>query len=653
MLIPNRNQIALLISVCLVLFGAAFAGDEPIVWKPVTPEQLAMDKPIVEPDADAEAIFWEVRLDDKSRKKLYYEHYVRVKIFTERGRERFSKFDIPYTKGLEVENVAARVIKPDGSIVNVSPSDIFDRELYKSRRVKVRAKSFAVPGIEPGVIVEYQYREKFKGDSLNGEKLIFQRDIPIQKAIYYMRPYKDQSIDPTFFNMSSTSFRRDPNDESFWIASVTNMPAFKEEPYMAPKDAVRPWALLKYSFSGGSWSSFGIGFGLGFAALTKPDKLIKTTGAEITAGATNDTEKLKRIYSYVQKEIRNANFDRSGQPLPKIKFKKASDALKTKVATSGGIDMLFASLARAIGLQVHIVLSGDRSELFFNPNTYPVSGSFVHPAGIAVWVDGKRMFFNPGTPFLPFGKMIWYEENVHAMLAFDGAFRWSSIPLSGHEDTTVARTGKFELDADGTLTGTAERKYTGHWANDLRRSEFTETDQERIDHFTEEIKDKISTAEVSNVTIGNFYDPEKPLVKSYKLRIPNYGQKTGSRVFFQPGVFEFNYKHVFSSATREHPIYFEFPWSEFDEIEIKLPEGYKLEKFASPNNVKEKGNIAASEYGLSYDIETHTLKYKRDFFIGGDRQIYFKASAYEPLKKLFDLFHESDTYSLILRESAE
>ena len=38
-------------------------------------------------------------MDDKKLGKLSYRHYVRVKIFTERGRERFSKMDIPFTKG--------------------------------------------------------------------------------------------------------------------------------------------------------------------------------------------------------------------------------------------------------------------------------------------------------------------------------------------------------------------------------------------------------------------------------------------------------------------------------------------------------------------------------------------------------------------------
>ena len=145
----------------LLLTSFTFAFDEE-TWRPVTPAELAMKTPLVDPGADAEAIFWEVRLDDKKRTKLSYDHYVRIKIFTERGREKFSKFDIPFYKGRKVEDVAARVIKPDGSIVELQLSDIFEREIVKAGKIKIKAKSFAVPNIEPGVIIEYRYKEILK-----------------------------------------------------------------------------------------------------------------------------------------------------------------------------------------------------------------------------------------------------------------------------------------------------------------------------------------------------------------------------------------------------------------------------------------------------------------------------------------------------------
>ncbi len=92
-----------------------------------------------ESDADAEAIFWEVRVDDASE-EMVMKHYVRVKVFNKRGREKYSKVDIPYIKGAKIKNIMARVIKPDGSTVELAKTDVFDREIAKADKVKIKAK---------------------------------------------------------------------------------------------------------------------------------------------------------------------------------------------------------------------------------------------------------------------------------------------------------------------------------------------------------------------------------------------------------------------------------------------------------------------------------------------------------------------------------
>src|SRR4030095_358914 len=112
-----RTALFWLLFICLSLVSATLISAQDKDWRPVTPEELATKAPVVEPDADAEAIFWEVRIDDSSETGFSLKHYVRVKVYTERGREKYSKFDIPFEKGLKIKDLAARVIKPDGSMV--------------------------------------------------------------------------------------------------------------------------------------------------------------------------------------------------------------------------------------------------------------------------------------------------------------------------------------------------------------------------------------------------------------------------------------------------------------------------------------------------------------------------------------------------------
>src|SRR5690349_25131796 len=111
-----RTPVSFLLVVTLLLGSIATvsAGEE---WRAIEPADLALKAAVVEPNADAEAIFWDIRVDDGGQNDLVLSHYVRIKIFNERGREKYGKIDIPYFNGIKIKDVAARTIKPDGTII--------------------------------------------------------------------------------------------------------------------------------------------------------------------------------------------------------------------------------------------------------------------------------------------------------------------------------------------------------------------------------------------------------------------------------------------------------------------------------------------------------------------------------------------------------
>jgi hypothetical protein len=122
------------------LLALAFVAPPPLSargdkdWKPIDPAQLALAAPAVEKDTAAEALFWEVKVADEADggdPRTVLQHYVRIKIFNDRGRESQSKIDIfaPKIFGREVKisDIAARTIKPDGTIIELKKEDIFER----------------------------------------------------------------------------------------------------------------------------------------------------------------------------------------------------------------------------------------------------------------------------------------------------------------------------------------------------------------------------------------------------------------------------------------------------------------------------------------------------------------------------------------------
>jgi transglutaminase-like putative cysteine protease len=654
----SQKQSVLLFLSCLFIFNLQLASAQT-QWRAVTPEELQMKTPKVEPDADAEAIFWEVTLDDKKSTKLSFKHYVRVKIFTERGREKFSKFDIPFSKGRKVENVAARVIKADGSTVELQPGDVFERDLLTARNIKIKAKSFAVPSIEPGVIVEYQYDESVKGDSASGERLVFQRDIPMQRVTYNVRPFKGSNLNFTSYNMNDVRFVE--GSDRFFIGTMNNVPSLKEEPYMPPEDQVRSWTFLTYAPLNISnqmlgsmlgWSFFANRYSGLHALMTKPNKNLRKQAEEITAGAATEEEKLRRIYKYVQTQIKNISYDTTltDEQREKIDIDRIEDIVKERAGSAYHINLLFGALASASGFDVRLFYSSNRNEIFFNPDKVS-HGSFLHSAGLAVKVNNVMMYFDPGTPYLGFGDMFWHDQEAVGMLIFDNTHAWIKTPLTEYDKSLSKRTGKFKLLEDGTLEGEVRIEYTGHQAISRRENGYQDSPNKREEEYKEEIKRQLSTAEISALSIENFDDSSKPLTYAFKVRVANYAQKTGKRLFFQPGFFEYGAPAVFSSATRTHNIFFPYPWSEQDEIEFELPKNFQLDNADAPGEVADPSKIGFLKVGMSIVKDTNVLKYNRKFYFGGGSKTLFPVSVYQPLKNLFDAFHKSDTHTITLKQN--
>jgi hypothetical protein len=648
-----KKQMLLLsvFSLLLTFSQTAFAGDD--AWREVTQSEREMKAAKVESDADAEAIFWEVRVDD-STENLVMKNYIRVKIFTERGREKYSKIDIPYLKGVKIKNIMARVIKPDGTIVELAKTDVFDREIAKTDKIKVKAKSFAVPNIEPGVIIEYRYQEVYPQSSANNMRMTFQHDIPIENITYYFKPFQNTKY--LIFNMDD-KFVKDKN--GFYRATMENVPAIKEEADMPPEDEIRSWLLVYYtddlkgdymnfwSYAGGAIAKV-----YGIKDTLKPGKELKAVAEQIASGATTDEEKLSKIFEFCKTKVKNITYDTTLTDEQKDDLKEnksTSDTYKKMQGTSGDINELFISLATALGFESRLAFGGNRSELFFDVRKAHMS--FIHFTGAAVNVSGRWKYFDPGSLFAPFGTLPWYEENTDVLLVGAKDYITTKIPLSGAEKSVAKRTGRFKLLEDGTLEGTVKIEYTGQLAFEHKNDNYDKSADKREEMLKEELKKQMSTAEISGISIENVSDAEKPFVYQYKVRVPNYAQKTGKRLFLQPGFFEYGASPRFATASRKYDIYFHYPWSEDDDIEIELPKNFSLDNAESPGTLADPERISSLNIDIRIDNASNLLKYKRSFFFGGGGNILFPAAAYPAVKTIFDAFQKADSHTITLKQN--
>ena len=119
---------------------------------------------------------------------LILSHYIRIKICTEHGKEKYSKVEIEQFGKRHVTDIGGHTIKPDGTVIYLKKDGIFDRELVRAKGQKVRGKTFTLPNVEVGDIIEYRYREHRDNELANYMRLYFQRDLPMWNVTYHVKP---------------------------------------------------------------------------------------------------------------------------------------------------------------------------------------------------------------------------------------------------------------------------------------------------------------------------------------------------------------------------------------------------------------------------------------------------------------------------------
>jgi hypothetical protein len=475
---------------------------------------------------------------------------------------------------------------------------------------------------------------------------------------YYVRPFAGQrGMQYQSFNVPpDVKFVKDK--DNFHRVTMTNIPALREEPYMVPEDEVRAWMRIFYTATDNTdanayWAALSPRLHEAYKDYLKPNDEVKKTAQEVTAGAATPEEKLSKIFEFCQTQIKNITFDTTitAEERKKIKNKSPGDTLKRRAGDAADIDLLFGGMAAASGFESRVAYTADRSEIFFSPKI--ANFGALHPACIAVKVGEQWKFYNPGSPYISQGMLVWYEEGQYALIT-DKKVNWVRTPISAPQQSLAKRSGKLRLAEDGTLTGEIKIEYTGHLASSRRSAIDEESPAQREARIRGQLKDRLSAAEISGVSIENIANGSKPLIYTYQARVPGYAQKTGKRLFIQPNFFETGGKPAFTSNERRYDLYFSYGWAEEDSITIELPAGYELDNADVPNPIRASGICEDMVKMAVVKEEGKTsLAYQRSFFFGATNDLLvFKVDQYKSIKGLFDMINRVDTHTITLKQAA-
>lgn len=644
-------------------------------WLPLGPQDLAASKPQVEPDADAEILLWQVRLVSSSE-AVKMDNYIRLKIFTERGRELNSKISLPFSNlsrfEAEIKDIAARTIAPDGSIVEVKPQDIYENEQVRVRGFKSKVKTFALPNLKVGSIVEYRWRESriptqllfFPGlvrlaffVSASGERFEVQREFPVRQVTYYINPDSSRPLTAKVFNWPQQPVL--VKQGSNYTFTLNNIPAVREEPFMPPDEQTQAW-FMYYERKEVTPTALLSGDVQGHYRLSK-EAVRQTNNGDfkrIVQGVVGDEvdpmAKLRLIFTYCQTKIKN--MDNPAQQISEKEQKEyrfdftLPEIVKHGLGNSLGISAVFAGMAQMAGFETRLALIPNRRRAFFD-FTFPRSELLSGDRVVAVKVGEEWRFFQPSDPYASFTRLRWEHEGVVAIIPQEKDALTIPTLISSSDKSQSLRTARVAVSEDGTLAGEVEIIYSGHRAVALKEDYAETSPIERERDWTANLKQRLG-AEITQFKMEGIAANNDPVKITFHLRAVNYAQRTGKRMFLPVAVFQHGLGAVFPGSQRKYDIYFPYAWQETDNLTFTLPTGYALDTPTVPPNLETE--TMRYRVQISHTSDQKQLTYRRHFVLGIGPQknlLFYGPETYPVWKKFFDEVHQKDEHVIVLRRN--
>ena len=651
-----------------VLFAAAIPGfaiepeDAAMTSRipPLDPADLAMKSDPKFPGVHALVLYREALHNDQDR---WEKEFFRVKIFDEEGKKHanvelayqksFYTKDSPFSFFHHLGSVKGRTIHPDGSIVEFD-GKVYDKTI-KRRGEDFKVKSFTLPDVQPGSIIEYSYQWSWDEFLLISTRWDLQSEIPTRKVHVGIRAFSGSKYNGgmegfTFnYRWAGLPAGIAPTRNEYKVElTLENVPALLDEDFMPPPSE-RMSVGSYYTHEGPSspqefWNKRKKKLTGAVDGFVKP-KSVEAEVRALIAGADSPDAKLRKLYARAQ-QIRNVTFERpkSAQEIKALeKNDNTGDVLKHGYGSSDDINRLFAAMARAAGVSADVFRLSARDDHFFKPDVRDEDQ--LDSEVVVVSVEGTDQYFDPGTPFCPFGTLFWAKTQVPGLRLGKDNASFVNTPTPDASQSVLSRKAKFALDKNGTLKGTAVISFGGQYGIGQRIKGLQEDDQARKERLESEVAawlPKTATVELKNV--NSWTDGTQPLVAEFAIAVPNAASPTGRRLFLPATIFRSGKAAVFRYSARSSPVYFPYPFTEQDELTITPPAGYEVETLAPAYSIAK--NYADMEIAQSKD--GNTLQFQRKLTM---KYYLFKPEHFEVVKGFFDSAQEAEQRTAVLRSN--
>ncbi|WP_255460568.1 DUF3857 domain-containing protein [Edaphobacter albus] len=605
--------------------------------------------------------------------------YVRLKVLTEKGKD-YANVELKYGSsnsggGYTVNNISGRTIHADGTIIPFTGKP-YEKLIEKTQGYdgyKHMAKIFTMPSVEIGSIIEYRYSLRYDDYYFFAPSWFIQSDLYLRKGHYVWKPTDKQLVSkrdgheqltnsigwfpvlPKDAQIQQTrlpAISPNPNGQLILSLDVHDVPPAPQEEYMPPISSFTYRVLFYYSpyrSAAEYWQSEGKYWSKNQDKFIGPGSKVAGFVHELTVPSDSQEQKLHKIYAAVM-QIENTDFTRAHETAEDKaaglrEIHNTDDILDRKRGTSDQLTALFVAMARAAGMKAYVFAVTNRDRSMFT-NAY-LNMSQLDDSVAVVNLDGKEVYFDPGSRYCPYGHLDWRHTFAGGIRQTENGTALSDTPGEPYTFSRTQRIAELKMNEHGEVSGIVKLTYMGAPALAWRHRSLRGDDES----FRRELRTNLEHllpggVDIKVINILQLENYEQPLTVEFTVNGP-VGSPTGKRLFVPADIFMSNAKPAFPHEKRDLAIYFDYPHMVQDAIRIHLPATITAESVPSPDTEQFKKSAL---YTLTNEQKPDSVTIRRNFTLG---EFLFDAKDYTELRAYYSKIENKDQENIVLANAPQ
>ena len=336
--------------------------------------------------------------------------------------------------------------------------------------------------------------------------------------------------------------------------------------------------------------------------INKDSELLQEKVNELTANATNDEEKIKNIYYWVQDNIRYIAFE---DGIAGFKPDSAENVLKKRYGDCKGMANLTKEMLVLAGFDARLTWIGTKRIAYkYNTPSLAVDNHMI----CTLIKDDKKIFLDATEKFNAFGEYAERIQGKQTMIENSDSFILEEVPTS----TSTQNKEYFLFNAtivNEEIEGKASRRYEGESRadflynfNNLKSNKKQEALKDYLGRYNRNVL-------VSDIETSNLENREAKIDVNYSLKHNKAVSAFDNEMYIDLDFYKEFEGFVFEERQTDYN--FAYKKNVTTEMRLKIPESYSV------STLPESFNVDNSNFKISISLqkEANYIVYKKHFQI--------------------------------------